>query len=581
MRTQLSKFRSHYDAYKRTFYRVLGDAFHLYKKEIFSVFSSGLIGVCGQLAGIGLIFIFARLLENGGSLKLFGLSIEIELSMLLLMSAGLTIFILLFISALFQYFSDRKALAVACDYEEALVRRIVSLASRQPLMIGNVPPKFEKDSIRGLITKDARIINRILNLLLQNQVDIIFFIAFFISALWIDWISTSVILLLVCIYLFLLYQINIRGAIYSIRIDKLAKPSSKEKASLIDRIEKSTIAIDENDRQLEKIFNMGKTGEFINAFEQRLAVTPASRLLSTTFTGLIICGVAVIQGAYILFYGGLLSKMIVYLLCVRQVLVKLSKLGMAVTSINRLYPHARRYFEFQEYFIDNIKKKVNRISNKDIKLNVKPLHDSRNEFIIKRGNPIVIITNRALDRIIAIEILKLIEENCSGQAFLISSNADAEKQYYEKERKPSKTNYIRQLKKIDLLNKYGSYFSNCENGRPLPSELIFHLMLIDEIESDHEMVFINGSDLNKYSDIQWDKIVSQMYNKFIIIVAPKDNLNTFIKNNTKVVIFNGIQVVGWTTMEWISNNPDVLLNMINASETQSFDDVDIVNYFDE
>lgn len=582
MKYQFSKFPIHYEAYKKTFTRVFVDAYCMYKKQIFGVVFSGFVGVCGQLAGISSILILARTFENEGTLNLFGITIKLDLSIPLFINLGLIIFTLLFISALFQYISDRKALTVACEYEKSLVKRFVSLASKQPIMFDCSPYKYDKDVIIGLISKDVRNINRILNILLTNQIDVIFFLVFLVFSLWLDALTTTAIFLFIIIYLLILYQINLHGAINSIRIDKLARPSGKEKASLINSIEKTTTSIDENDKWLNNIFSKGKTGEYIGAFEQRLSVTPSSRFLNTAFSGFIICGIITIQSSYIFFYNGSWGIMIAYLLGIRQVLVKLSKLGMAITSINRLYPHARRYFEYQDYFNDNLEKTLEIIPAREIRLNVESLHNKENKILIKRGVPVGIISNKVLDRLIIIELLKLADQKYNTKIAIISSNVNlnnVNKLYRSKFR-----NYINN---IGLSKQYNNFYLGNEGeiqyskDEKVLGELCFLQKLVETIDNKDDILFINGLDFLQFSLEHREKIISHLQDKFIIIVSRQGDLKNLLNSDAEVLINNNITIAGWATMEWIVNNPNVLLKFKKISETQSYDDADIMNYFDE
>ena len=344
-RAAIARFRTRASVYRQIARSIATDALRLYRRDIVVVTLWGVFGVAGQFASILMIFAFARTLESGAPMKVGGLSLQLDQTLTSLLVVTAIVLATMLLSAFAQYTSRRRSIDAGCRYEAELVRRVTTWASRLPLEDPRTAMRLEPEQLRLLLNFDTRRCNRIMALLLAEFNEVLFFGAFAAAAFWLNPQLTLTIALGLGFYAVSLYRLNLQGAQASRTMEEQGRPAAAEKGELLRRLDSTTSVIPENDPHLDEMLLAGATKRRTDAYAKQFEVVPASQLLSNTFAALVLCGILTYYGASILVQGSGWSALLVYLLVVRLVLARLRKLASTLTTINRLYPSARRYFD--------------------------------------------------------------------------------------------------------------------------------------------------------------------------------------------------------------------------------------------
>jgi hypothetical protein len=556
--------RLQFATYKKIIGLIISGALTNHFRDILLVLGWSLASVIGHFAGLGLIFIYARSLENNTPIDLHGLfSLTASLRDLAVVAASVLCCMIL--SAFFQFLASRRSIELVCSYEEYLFRKAVSEASRVPIYgIGN-PNGLCGDRLRIRAIRDARSCSQILSQLISNFTHLLFLAAFTVFAFWINWVATAAILVVFVLYGALLYKVNVRGASSSLILERLDIPSTREKLNIIDRFKSTLDFIPEDDPELEYIFKKGVTRNYFGAYRQRRLLASETQLLSGVFGAFIICGVLFLLGMNIFFYGGSWSKVLTYLIVLRFLLSRLMSVAGGLTSISRLYPNAKRFFE-TEFDNELSGPSAPQLMNDEKGLNLPSLHTEGGFIELRPGVPVAIISPEPLNRGLVGSLLSLMTQGAKGRATLIMPPVMTDRRALRSvvgiNRKDSITTIEKDLFELGFEEEYRKNFPRgmktriCEVAPDTPKKLFVLLALLAARHKGIPLVFIDG---NPLSDLKY-----RLGERVLALCSDQVLFARFSGNKVPLNFFkDGIVVqdnkpVGWAKAEWLASHPEVL-----------------------
>lgn len=143
------------------------DSFLRFKNKSFIIIISGFVGSAFQVAAVGQIIYFAKLLESGNNLQFLTYSFDPRTQEFFFVFIFFMMFFLITSSALI-YYSNSKIIDLAVEYEAFCSKRISHLIAR---MSGGVIPGwlsiYDEKSLSRLATSDSRFCGRVLRLLVK------------------------------------------------------------------------------------------------------------------------------------------------------------------------------------------------------------------------------------------------------------------------------------------------------------------------------------------------------------------------------------------------------------------------------
>jgi ABC-type multidrug transport system fused ATPase/permease subunit len=520
--------------------------------------------VVGHFAGLGLIFIYARSLETNAPIDLHGvISLTPSIPDLTLIAASVLICMIL--SAFFQFASSRRTIELVGSYEEYLFRKAVSEASQAPIDAVGIPESLCGDRLRIRVIRDARSCSQILSQLISNFIHLLFFVTFIVFAFWISWVATAAIVIIFILFGAILYKINIRGAGSSLTLERLVNPATREKLNIIDRFKSTLDIIPEDDPELEYIFKKGVTRKYLSAYRRRMSLAAETQFLSGILGAFIICSVLFIFGMAIFFHGGSWSTLLTYLIALRLILSRLMRLATTLTSISRLYPNAKRFFE-TEFDTESRGTSATEIISNSSGLRLPSLHGEGDFMVLRSGEPVAIASSAPLNRSLVGSLLSLMAHDVKGAFTLIMPPVMSDRRMLRSVLGIARKDLVSAIEKdffgLGFEGEYQKYFSRgmktkiCDVPTDIPKKYFVLLGLIAAKHKGIPLIFVDDNSLPDRNKHFRKRLVSLCGNQvlFVRISGNKASIN-FYKN---VIVVRGNQPVGWTTAEWLTSHPEVL-----------------------
>src|SRR3989304_8078674 len=167
LKTKLDNFLGTFSRYSTIIKLITTDSIWRFKKESFVILITSFLGVFFQIWTIGLAIYYARVLEKGENIRLFGHVFQIRTSISFLIVCGIGVLLSLLISAWLIYFSRTRSLAIRHRYEEYCARRVLSLFGSSSTIWSPSGRSFSDSNIIFRLARiDSKNIGRVMWMLL-------------------------------------------------------------------------------------------------------------------------------------------------------------------------------------------------------------------------------------------------------------------------------------------------------------------------------------------------------------------------------------------------------------------------------
>lgn len=319
------------------------DAYWKYFRLTLSITVLSVLSLACQVGALGIIFKYIQGIEQGGGLSFLDSTYVFRDSVTLLF-VSLTGAVVLFGSnAFFRYLAGIGALQLGRKYEEYSIRRATSLvgwAKDNPQM----SPWLE--DVGKLIKSDPRYCGRIARILIMSVLPAMTFIATLVILIYLDPAITILVLIIVLLALPFLYRVNVRGAGYSMAMERSTSQARQVRQDMVawNATREEPLPLDSE--TMLAPFYKGALWRNLEAYTGRLRAVENSTLITQLMTGAGLIVIMGFMGANILMTGEGWGILATYLIALRINLNSLSQAGKMLTSVNRFYPQISRYYRF-------------------------------------------------------------------------------------------------------------------------------------------------------------------------------------------------------------------------------------------
>lgn len=568
--SSINRFRGRLRIYSRTMLWLVREVAFNFKGPAIRVVFSGLTGIFGQGLGLLIIFSFARALETGQRASLRGVVLPLAPTYenLLIISAG--VFALLLISAICQFDAQRQALAIACRFEEHLVRRTIVDASRVPPSARSSEHVHDSAYLTKLATRDAKITSRVVFLLISNLIDFCFLLAFLSFVFWLDWMATSLVIVLMSFYGAALYWLNIYGVHSARTLERNIGHSTMEKRRIVARFLRSTVPIALDDPDIEHIFSRGRTAKALDSYERRLAIIPIGNLIGSSFTAFVICAVLALFGAVIFFEAGSWSRLLAYVLALRLVLRRVTKVMSGATSISRLYPSARRIYDFVKDIEDTEVPREKR-QHGNLHLSATALHTGghRSDGLeVKRGQPALILNSVTLSRGHVSAIITRMPGAAGAETAIVAVPESLRpiplKNFLPPSFQDDWPTLRQQLCRLgfaeDDLKGLAAGLETPIGGerKAVAASIPFAALALASLRSGATIIFLDAEPFFQLSESIRHSFLEVLQDRIVFFhLISKDNALDFPFTGNAVVMANN-RIVGWAPFSWVRDHAEIL-----------------------
>lgn len=396
----LSTFVTRAQRYAHLLRWIAVDSLWRYRGTSFLFLSAGMGGLVFQIAALGVAVIYAQMLEHGRVVTLLGRQVEARSEVGLLAVCGTGVLVALLLSAYLTYVSGVQSIRLRRRYQVFCSQRVLRLlASGFPVW----PPPDKRQANLGEIMKlvrgDAAFHGRVAQMFIRAVVPAVTSILAVGVLLYLEWLSTLVVLLATLVSTVFHYRVSVAAAQGSRLMEQHAPQASRAYRERINVLRGSTVVSDtELTASDEAFFQSGGVRAFLDARDRRMRATESSKLVSNIFFAVIVFVVLLGLGMSIIFEGRGWGRLIVYLLALRYGLVSLRSLTSTITSINRFYPQLRRYRDFIEMSATRSGVRPEPLEAYQVRATADALGGSEESATFTAGSRVLLICPTELDR---------------------------------------------------------------------------------------------------------------------------------------------------------------------------------------
>lgn len=554
---------------------LIKDSLLRHRKKVLSILISEFIAITLQVQAIGLAIYYIRALENNKIIHFAGQNFEARTSLLLLMCFGVCISFSLIISAGLEYFSRTKLIKIWRLYEEFCSKRIIwLLGCNLRIWLPHEHNFINNKTIVNLVRRDSRYCGRIFGLLIGAINPFVTLIISSLALFYINLFLTSIILLLISVSLFFLYKINVNGARSTMLMEQYSGKAALEYRRVIHRQQNLPLPkiISHNSRD-EKIFEIDNVKKYLDAFEGRLKAVVNSELISNIVFSLSICTIFIILGTRIILEGEGWSRTLTYIIALRYSFSTFKQLVRRMTSINRFYPHLKRYFDF----IENT-----RNVNLPLQFDYSSKTTSVRSFQSKvkqeltnyfKGNRISLVSPVPLNRYTVAYLTDCLLSqkpelipNIFRSIWFVTSSQITQPECYilqSLEFPPSYSwqSLCQELKTMGLgevaqeqLPRKLEQINTEKEWQKLDFNLRFALVMIAIIHSNYQWIMLEETSFKLLPDIAQKYFLDRLSERIILMVFYPKIVNIGSYSEDVIAVINEQQIVGMGSYQWFKTN---------------------------
>lgn len=366
---------------------ILREAFFQNKQRMLGIIAGTVLGVAAIGVALGLIFKYAKLVEDDGAMNWFGVMLQAQDQSLLYGVAGAAI--TLFVVGSTTIFLARQSMAsLVVDFRAKSLTKVV-------LMFGGLPSRpsawqnsrrLGRDLIR-IQSTDARKCSISVRRLLDNLVPLTITIAGLLGLFWIHVSATILVTVLVLIAITFYYLVNRRILKAMKRLEELsplAKRASKEMIGLFASNSNPKVA----PNSLQELPQIQHVRAAHEVTRQRLSSMAWAMFIGYMSMAIILSILIVYLGRQAIADDIQWTVVIAYLFILRVTVGSMRSLFQGLTRITRFYPSIYRYQQFVEAFAGKDAEKLTE------KVRLKPDESAKCEvskgYVLKRGSLIAI-----------------------------------------------------------------------------------------------------------------------------------------------------------------------------------------------
>jgi hypothetical protein len=547
---------------------------------------AGFLGVTFQVAAIGQVIRYAKVLESGEIVRFLGYEFEPRTSWGLLLMLGGGILFSLLISAWLIYYSRTNTLKLCRRYEEFCTKRILVICGSELKFWMEPEGTYgdERDFLK-LSRTDARYCGLALRMILNAIIPAITFVVAFAALLYINLLLTLLIMVLVLISSGFLYKVNIVGARSTSMMEENSGKTAQEYNRIIQQQKGISAPIQDSEAIFRNLFSSKTVKQYLNAFEGRFKAIENSQFVSNILIAVSTFVIFVILGSRIIFEGEGWGRLIVYLVALRYGLTNLKQCSRSITSTNRSYYQVRRYFYFLNN-AENISKVKGTLPSKyTIKVGPEPLKGSLESWDISQGGRIGLMSLVKLNRYTLAGLTEgLLGHSSKAANDALSSMCFVTSRYEMLLGRSLRTSlglpldldweeFCKEMEVIGLQGRIKELFNSLDEP-VTPEEWVgiglnikFALAMFAALKSDCQWIILEEEGLKSFSDTARKYLLSCLSGRITVIVYNGDMQDVGMYNEDVVSLIDGTNSIAMGSPLWIKENwtklEDVLKNLVN------------------
>lgn len=583
---------------------MMTDSIWRFKKDSYIILLTGFFGASFQLWTIALAIYYARALEKGKIINLFGYEFQTRTSIILIFLLGMGVLFSLLLSAGLIYFSRIKTIALMRRYEEFCIKRILFLFDSCTKIW--VPPDQgfgNNRTIFRLVRTDSRNNGRVLGALFVVFSTIITLLMSVSILSYINIYLTCLMFVFFGISSFFQYRINIAGIRNSTLMENYTRDAMLEYNQIVNRQKCISIPLSWDELWFErKIFSAGKIKQYIEAYIGRLKAVENSQFISNVLFAITIFVLLLALGIRIIIKGDNWSNLIVFLIALRVVLVNLKQISKQITSINRFYPQVKRYFQFIKHTETPAKNEYLHPACYTVIAN-NPIEDSLKSWQLCGGNRLGLLSSIQLNRYTLAFIVNCLlghskheEKNALGSIWFMTSNYGnifgSLREFLQIPPHYSWHNLREELEGTDLWVRLEEQLPHDlekpvsrEKWNQIEPDLKAALALLNAIHSNKRWVIIEENALQFLSDITLRHFMNRLSDRIVVVVFYHNTKIPERYGMDVIAVLSGSNIIGLGTIEWFAKNQhkfsEISEQFSTDSITKSIKDLDDEDMFDD
>ncbi|MDA8660019.1 hypothetical protein N9M01_07345 [Luminiphilus sp.] len=376
------------------------DSLWRFKARALMILAASALGVGFQVAVFGLLLVYARHFAVGDLIRVAGAQLDPRASWGLLALMGVAVTILLLLSAVFIYISQRGILRMGREYGEFCAKRVFRLLGGGGDLFSTMKGEGSVDSfLLRLVRSDSRFAGRVLRMLLALAIPTVTLFPAITVAFYLEPRLSLIIATLGSVFIVYQYRASRLAAYHSMRHEQFASAAAAEYRKLIQHYKHDAIP-NASSFMEERLFAGSAVRKQLDAYEGRLRSVENSRLVSGLFTSVIVGLILGIMGVGIIRDGAGWERLLAYVVALRFALTSLQSVFSSLTAINRFYPQVRRYMDFVLSYSPEDAMRHPPRDQYAIALHgdAVALPGSRERLEIERGDRVALVTPRELNR---------------------------------------------------------------------------------------------------------------------------------------------------------------------------------------
>lgn len=548
---------------------VWNDAICRFRKPVIKNVLASITSLGCQVAAFGIVFFFAKALEQNKIFSLFGHAFNSR-SAGAIIFVGLSAFFFFIVSALLAYFAAVNSIQLRRHYGEFCFKRVLVFASRLPHpTTSKANQMLARDELKGGLKLEAGYCGRFLCQLVEIILPAGSLVAYSVVLFALSLFLSMVIFPLIIVSSIFLQKINSAAAQTTRELKLYTEHASLKRRILLQRMSRSASPIEYSDRLMNDFFSKGKTRHYFDAFFRRFILAERTRLVANILMSASILGVIIAAAT------GVMSKnwsvVFGYLIALRAFSSSLSHLGSVVTLISRFFPHVEAYYHFINAAQQVDTNVASWTGGNAVHLKVPSIMNELETVVLEPNRPIFLLNPRPVDRILASQFqIKTIHEdavrpirywfaekmNCQGSTLreclgLPRSLTESVIKKKLADLFPNKT--LNEILPLSLDVPLGE-----EQQKEIPSYALSAMRLFAGVYSNHQVILLSDRDLARVNRIFPESLLDIISDRILICSYSKPPRASAENEESLVLIANGKELVGWCLLGWLNRNPEVL-----------------------
>ena len=577
-RSKIRQFCSILQRYVSVVGWLLADGMLKYKFRVIAILLTGIASGMLQGTALGQAVYYAKLLEKGEKISLFGQEFDPRSSMILVGCFAVGVLVTLILAAMTRFFSRQQAIRLNGLYEEFCSRRVMEVLGKCQLLHNpdrNCRVPKEK-IIRRISHGDCRLVGRSLRILLWAITPLVEFVIFTGIMFYIDFLATVTVGCFTVVAMFFLYGINRHATSISRTYEESSPRAIAEKFQMLGQLCHITQFDDTRD-WIDIPFEQGQIKVNREAYENRLVVVERSRFVTGMLAALIIAAAILYFGGKSLMFGASWGALLAYILALRRSMGLTTQLSGIITSVNRFYPQLKRYHEFVTLsgiaMQPNVTHQLHQTES-SLQVSADAIAESEDMCLFQEGERFVLFSPVSVNRYTLAFIMSGLVPKSKltsvlPQVCFVAADYDIPSVGLR-----SFLHFPEHVSRDDLLQKLSRAGLNREIQEHLPNDLDTPMSSEQWCNLDATLRYALALEAVRYSNYLWVMLDEQVLrdmslqvqqyflellkDRIIFIVHAKNRNYERVGSygETRVVVLGSSQLIGLGTPEWARKHKD-------------------------